>query len=53
MTDATMTATSASGTVTPATCATIGTPRLTIGIDLGDQHSHLCVLDGAGAILEE
>ena len=33
MTDATMTATSASGTVTPATCATIGTPRLTIGID--------------------
>jgi transposase len=53
MTHATMTATSASGIATPTTSATTGTPRLTIGIDLGDQHSHLCVLDGAGAILEE
>ncbi len=48
-----MMAASASGTVTPTTDATIGTPRLTIGINLGDQHSHLCVLDGKGAILEE
>ncbi len=53
MTEATMTTASASGTVTPTTCATIGTQRLTIGIDLGDKHSHLCVLDCEGTILEE
>ena len=28
-------------------------PRLTVGIDLGDRHSHLCVLDSDGAILEQ
>ena len=54
MTDATMTAANlASGTVTPTTGATCREPRLTIGIDLGDKHSHLCVLDGDGTILEE
>ena len=53
MTDATMTAASASGTVTPTTGATSRVPRLTIGIDLGDKHSHLCVLDGEGTIVEE
>jgi len=26
---------------------------VTIGIDLGDRHSHLCVLDGEGQIIEE
>ncbi|MFN9577176.1 MAG: hypothetical protein ACK6AH_11590, partial [Gemmatimonadota bacterium] len=31
----------------------VGTPRLTVGIDLGDRHSHLCVLDSDGAILEQ
>ena len=53
MTDAIMTAASASGTVTPTTGATSRVPRLTIGIDLGDKHSHLCVLDGEGTIVEE
>ena len=57
MTDATMTAANvASGTVTlttPTTSSTNGVPRLTIGIDLGDKHSHLCVLDGEGTIVEE
>ena len=54
MTDATMTAANlACGTVTPTTGATNGLPRLTIGIDLGDKHSHLCVLDGEGTIVEE
>ncbi len=27
--------------------------EVTIGIDLGDQHSHFCALDSAGEILEE
>ena len=54
MTDATMTAANlACATVTPTTAATNGVPRLTIGIDLGDKHSHLCVLDGEGMIVEE
>ncbi len=53
MTDATMTANLACGTVTPTTGATTGVPRLTIGIDLGDKHSHVCVLDAEGTIVEE
>ncbi len=54
MTDATMTAANlASGTVTPTTGAIGREPRLTIGIDLGDKHSHLCLLDAEGTILEE
>ena len=32
-------------TSTPAT--------LTIGIDLGDRKSHICVLDGDGAVVEQ
>lgn len=27
--------------------------QLTIGIDLGDQYSHYCILDGSGAMVEE
>lgn len=27
--------------------------KLTIGLDLGDKHSHVCVLNGEGEILEE
>ncbi|MFT4543322.1 MAG: transposase, partial [Planctomycetota bacterium] len=27
--------------------------EMTIGIDLGDQHSHFCALDSTGEILEE
>ena len=54
MTDASMTAANlASGTVTPTTGANSREPRPTIGIDLGEKHSHLCVLDDAGTILEE
>ncbi len=33
--------------------ATTTTCCLTIGIDLGDRHSHLCVLDEAGSVIEE
>ena len=29
------------------------TPTLTIGIDLGDRKSHVCVLDADGTVLEE
>lgn len=32
---------------------TTNTPERTIGLDVGDRHSHLCVLDGAGRIVEE
>jgi len=39
--------------VTPTTGATTGVPQLTIGIDLGDKHSHVCVLDTEGTIVEE
>ena len=54
MTETTMSAANlASGTVTPTNGATSSVPRLTIGIDLGDKHSHLCVLDGEGTIVEE
>jgi len=28
-------------------------PELTIGVDLGDRHSHLCTLDRDGEVLEE
>ncbi|MFT7479940.1 MAG: transposase, partial [Gammaproteobacteria bacterium] len=28
-------------------------PTMTIGIDLGDRQSHICVLDAAGEIVEE
>ena len=60
MTDAT-TMTAISNTTTapsapsaPSTiCPTPGVPRTTVGIDLGDRHSHVCVLDQAGAIVEE
>ncbi|HEX6810550.1 MAG TPA: IS110 family transposase [Planctomycetota bacterium] len=54
MTDATMTAANlVCGTVTSTTGATTGLARLTIGIDLGDKHSHVCVLDAEGTIVEE
>jgi len=33
--------------------ATITPSTLTIGIDLGDRKSHVCVLDGDGAVVEE
>ena len=33
--------------------ATNTPPTLTIGIDLGDRTSHLCVLDAAGDVVEE
>ena len=33
--------------------ATSTHPTLTIGIDLGDRKSHICVLDAAGEIVEE
>lgn len=50
MTDATMTVTSvANRSATRETGTTDAAPILTIGIDLGDKHSHLCVLDGDGA----
>ena len=35
------------------TQATTTPPTLTIGIDLGDRKSHICVLDAAGEIVEE
>jgi transposase len=34
-------------------CATVLVPKITIGLDLGDRRSHLCVLDAGGAVLEE
>jgi transposase len=47
----------ANPTPTTSTTSAAGAPadgsRLTIGIDLGDRHSHLCVLDGSGAVVEE
>jgi transposase len=33
--------------------ATITPSTLTIGLDLGDRKSHVCVLDGDGAVVEE
>ncbi len=33
--------------------STVGGPDMTIGIDLGDKHSHLCVLDAQGGVIEE
>jgi transposase len=33
--------------------ATTTMPDLTIGIDLGDRHSHLCLLDDTGTVVEE
>lgn len=54
MTNATVATTSVvSAKATLPTNAGAGTPRLTVGIDLGDRHSHLCVLDSDGAILEQ
>ena len=54
MTNATVATTSvASGNTTLTINLGSGVPRLTIGIDLGDKHSHLCVLEGGGAIVEE
>jgi transposase len=38
---------------TTSTISTGNVPRMTFGIDLGDRHSHLCAVDGAGAIVEE
>ena len=35
------------------TQATITPSTLTIGIDLGDRKSHVCILDAAGEIVEE
>lgn len=35
------------------TKATTTAPTMTIGIDLGDRKSHICVLDAAGEIVEE
>jgi transposase len=32
---------------------TTNAPEQTIGLDVGDRHSHLCVLDEAGEIMEE
>lgn len=29
------------------------TPELTVGLDLGDRFSHLCVVDGTGEVVEE
>ncbi len=34
-------------------CATVLVPKITIGVDLGDRVSHLCVLGADGAVLEE
>jgi len=51
MTDAITTRTSAN--TTPATNTTNATERLTFGIDLGDRHSHLCVLAPDGGVVEE
>lgn len=54
MTDATtMTAIANTATTTSAARGPADGSRLTVGIDLGDRHSHLCVLDGSGAIVEE
>ena len=33
--------------------ATTTLVTMTIGIDLGDRKSHICVLDGAGEVIEE
>ena len=33
--------------------ALLGTPRFTVGIDLGDRKTVLCRLDAAGRIVEE
>ncbi len=35
------------------TQATTTPSTLTVGIDLGDRRSHVCVLDAAGEIVEE
>ena len=40
-------------TETTTTTATLTKATSTIGIDLGDRKSHICVLDEAGQILEE
>ena len=40
-------------TPTTTTTATLTKSTATIGIDLGDRKSHICVLDEAGQILEE
>ncbi|MEZ6014411.1 MAG: transposase [Planctomycetota bacterium] len=40
-------------TPTTTTTATLTKSTSTIGIDLGDRKSHICVLDEAGQILEE
>ena len=50
MTDATMTAERLKQSTMRATASA---PTLTIGIDLGDRHSQACVLDEAGAVVEE
>ena len=31
----------------------ISTPKLSVGVDLGDRYSHVCVVDSAGDIIEE
>ncbi len=54
MTNATATTTSVvSEKATLPTNPGAGSPRLTFGIDLGDRHSHPCVLDSDDAILEQ
>ncbi len=53
MTDATtLTAIATTTSSSPLATPTGSTP-LTLGIDLGDRHSHLCVLDSGGAVVEE
>jgi len=34
------------------TSASKGQPEVTIGIDVGDQYSHFCILDAAGEIVK-
>ena len=36
-----------------STATTATNPEVTIGIDLGDRKSHICVLDSSGEVLEE
>lgn len=52
MTDATTMTAIANATQTTS-AASARASGLTFGIDLGDRHSHLCVLDGSGTIVEE
>jgi hypothetical protein len=40
------------GNETGRRSASQGHPEITIGIDVGDQYSHFCILDAAGEIVK-